>query len=198
MDIGVMREERNKGSYNSRENNPSLFPFGGNTTGIPYVKKVMNRFGEEEERDCSMEIIKQLFDIASLFDRVNNLTVVRQTFEKIAPIELEYRGMDKDNLNVILDDIYMTSELICIGIYAKEKSLEYQALAKGIKRIQDAKACCLRRNYLPQKWNEAVISACSRNAKKRQKTGSAAWRLQEHSSRVKRDGRTRYSGRMEN
>ena len=29
MDIGVMREERNKGSYNSRENNQSLFPFGG-------------------------------------------------------------------------------------------------------------------------------------------------------------------------
>lgn len=113
-----------------------LTAFAPNTTGIPYVKKVMNRFGEEEERDCSMEIIKQLFDIASLFDRINNLTVVRQTFEKIAPIELEYRGMDKDSLDVILDDIYITSELICTGLYAKDKSLEYQALAKGIKRIQ--------------------------------------------------------------
>lgn len=114
-----------------------LTAFAPNTTGIPYVKKIVNRFGKEEERDCSMEIIKQLFDIASLFDRVNNLSIVRKTFEKIAPIELEYRKMDKTNLNAILDDIYATSELICTGVYSNGKSLEYQALAKGIKRIQN-------------------------------------------------------------
>ena len=59
-----------------------------------------------------MEIIKQLFDVASLFDRIDDLTITRETFEKIAPIELEYRGKDKENLDVILDDIYKTSELI--------------------------------------------------------------------------------------
>ena len=55
-----------------------------------------------------MEIIKQLFDIASLFDKIDNLNTARDTFLKIAPIELEYRGMDKDNIQVILDDIYST------------------------------------------------------------------------------------------
>ena len=114
-----------------------LTAFAPNTTGIPYIKKVINRFGEEEERDCSMEIIKQLFDVASLFDRIDDLSVVRTTFEKIAPIELEYRGMDRDNLEVILDDIYHTSELICIGLYTNDKSFEYQALTKGIKRISN-------------------------------------------------------------
>ena len=113
-----------------------LTAFAPNTTGIPYIKKTVNRFGEIEERDCSMEIIKQLFDVASLFDRIDDLTIARETFEKIAPIELEYRGMDKENLDVILDDIYKTSELICTGLYTNDKSFEYQQLTKGIKRIQ--------------------------------------------------------------
>lgn len=48
-----------------------LTAFVPNTTGIPYFKG---------EKDCSMEIIKQLFDIASLFDVTNDLTVVAEAF----------------------------------------------------------------------------------------------------------------------
>jgi len=110
--------------------------FAPNTTGIPYIKTVIGRGGQPEERHCSMEIIKQLFDIASLFDRINDLSVARATFDKIAPIELDYRRMESSNLTPILDDIYKTSELICTGIYNKDQSFEYQELVRGINQIR--------------------------------------------------------------
>ena len=112
-----------------------LTAFAPNTTGIPYIKTVIGRAGLPEERHCSMEIIKQLFDIASLFDRMDDLGTVRTTFEKIATIELDYRRMDSSDLTPILDDIYKTSELICTGLYTNDRSFEYQELVKGIKQI---------------------------------------------------------------
>lgn len=114
-----------------------LTAYAPNTTGIPYTKRVTRKDGTIEERDCSMEIIKQLFDIASLFDKIDNLSIVRDTFLKIAPIELEYRGMDRNNIQSILDDIYATSLLICTGLYTKNVSEDYTRLTKGIKRIHD-------------------------------------------------------------
>lgn len=113
-----------------------LTAFAPNTTGIPYVKTVIGRRGLPEERHCSMEIIKQLFDVASLFDRIDDLSVARSTFERIAPIEMEYRRMDSWNRMVVLDDIYKTSELICTGIYNDDQSFEYQELVRGINQIR--------------------------------------------------------------
>lgn len=113
-----------------------LTAFAPNTTGVPYIKTVIGRAGLPEERHCSMEIIKQLFDVASLFDRIDDLSAARATFEKIAPIELAYRQMDSGDLLPILDDIYKTSELICTGIYNNEQSFEYQELVRGINQIK--------------------------------------------------------------
>ena len=113
-----------------------LTAFAPNTTGIPYIKTVIGRSGILEERHCSMEIIKQLFDVASLFDRIDNLSTARSAFEQIAPIELDYRRMDSNDLTPILDDIYKTSELICTGIYSNEQSFEYQELIRGINQIR--------------------------------------------------------------
>ena len=113
-----------------------LTAFAPNTTGIPYIKTVIGRGGLPEERHCSMEIIKQLFDIASLFDQIDDLSISRATFEKIAPIELDYRRMDSGDITPILDDIFKTSELICTGIYTKDQSFEYQELVRGINQIR--------------------------------------------------------------
>ncbi len=113
-----------------------LTAFAPNTTGIPYIKTVVGRGGLPEERHCSMEIIKQLFDVASLFDRIDDLSAARATFEKIASIELDYRRMECGNLVPILDDIYTTSELICTGAYKNDQSFEYKELVRGINRIR--------------------------------------------------------------
>lgn len=114
-----------------------LTAFAPNTTGIPYIKMVRGRDGQMEERHCSMEIVKQLFDVASLFDRVEDLSVVRETFGKIAPIELEYRGLDRGNVDAVLDDIFRTADLVCTGVYMNDQSFEYKELQSGVRRIRD-------------------------------------------------------------
>ena len=102
-----------------------LTAFAPNTTGIPYFKG---------ERDCSMEIIKQLFDVASLFDVLDDLTVVSDTFKKFASVELHYRNLDPENISKVLDDIYQTS--LCLCLQGQIESDNFKLLQAGTKRIQ--------------------------------------------------------------
>ncbi|MFH0761430.1 MAG: nucleotidyl transferase AbiEii/AbiGii toxin family protein [Bacteroidota bacterium] len=102
-----------------------LTAFAPNTTGIPYFKG---------ERDCSMEIIKQLFDVASLFDDIDDLTVVTKTFKKFASVELQYRNLDLENISQVLDDIYQTS--LCICLQGQVEPETFKLLQTGTKRIQ--------------------------------------------------------------
>ena len=103
-----------------------LTAFAPNTTGIPYFKG---------EKDCSMEIMKQLFDIASLFDEIDDLTVVAETFKKFASVELQYRNLDPENTNQVLDDIYQTA--LCICLRGWQDTHSYKLLLAGTKRIKN-------------------------------------------------------------
>jgi hypothetical protein len=102
-----------------------LTAFAPNTTGIPYFKG---------DKSCSMEIIKQLFDVASLFDITNDLAVVSDTFHKFATVELAYRNLNSDDIKQVLDDIYQTS--LCICLQGTEDKDNFKLLQDGIKRIQ--------------------------------------------------------------
>ena len=102
-----------------------LTAFAPNTTGIPYFKG---------DKDCSMEIIKQLFDIASLFDVTTDLTVVAETFQKFAAVELQYRNLDPENITQVLDDIFQTS--LCICLRGQVEPDTFKLLQTGTKRIQ--------------------------------------------------------------
>ena len=106
-----------------------LTAFAPNTTGIPYYK--INSDGSK--KDCSMEIIKQLYDISRLFEVAENLTVTSKSFSKIAKVELSYRGME-DNPSVIFDDIRKTS--ICIATRGSEGNGNFEMLQRGITRIR--------------------------------------------------------------
>ena len=101
-----------------------LTAFAPHTTGIPFFKG---------EKKCTMEIIKQLFDVASLFDITENLSVTRSTFTKFAVIELEYRHLPTDNIQQVLDDIYHTA--LCISMRGVESPDEFKLLQDGIIRI---------------------------------------------------------------
>jgi len=102
-----------------------LTAFAPNTTGIPYFKG---------EKNCSMEIIKQLFDIASLFDLTDNLKIVSETFQKFATVELQYRQLNPENRNQVLDDIYQTA--LCICMKGQSNPENFILLQNGIRRIQ--------------------------------------------------------------
>lgn len=101
-----------------------LTAFAPHTTGIPFFKG---------EKNCSMEIIKQLYDIASLFDIADNLSITRQTFVKFASIELEYRHLQSQNIQQVIDDIFQTALCICMrGTYNPD---DFTLLKDGISRI---------------------------------------------------------------
>lgn len=101
-----------------------LTAFAPHTTGIPFFKG---------EKKCSMEIIKQLFDIASLFDITDDLAITRETFVRFAAIELQYRHQNPDNIQQVLEDIYQTA--ICICLRGLQNPDEYKLLQDGINRI---------------------------------------------------------------
>jgi len=102
-----------------------LTAFAPNTTGIPYYKG---------DKPCSMEIIKQLYDIAALFDYINDLTITTDTFRKFATVELAYRNLNINDIQQVLDDIYQTS--LCICLQGQIENENFKLLQDGIKRIQ--------------------------------------------------------------
>jgi hypothetical protein len=103
-----------------------LTAFAPNTTGIPYFK------GKDS---MSMEIIKQLYDIGNLFDKINYIDIVKLTFTKIAQTELAYRELHDLTEQDVLDDIYQTA--LCIISRGTDGKGEYSELLHGIKRIKN-------------------------------------------------------------
>ena len=101
-----------------------LTAFAPHTTGIPFFKG---------QKKCTMEIIKQLFDVASLFDITDNLAITGQTFKKFAAVELQYRHLQSDDIQQVLDDIYQTALTICMR--GLENPEEFKLLQDGISQI---------------------------------------------------------------
>lgn len=102
-----------------------LTAFAPNTTGIPYIKK---------EDDMGMEIIKQLYDIGSLFDEIISIENTTETFKKIAQIELKYRELDDKTYTDVLMDIHDTSLLLATR--GKDGDGDFDSLQNGITRIR--------------------------------------------------------------
>lgn len=101
-----------------------LTAFAPHTTGIPFFKG---------DKPCSMEIMKQLFDVSSILGRIDDLSVVRKTFQSIVPIELGYRGLDYLTAEDVLDDAYNTALNICLhGGLSRQ---EYEYLTSGAQRV---------------------------------------------------------------
>ncbi len=106
-------------------------------TGIPYFKKTKDGL----ERDCSMEIIKQLYDVARLFEEIDSLEITAKSFEPIAEVELSYREMPNDP-KLIFDDIRQTS--LCLATRGIEGNGNFAMLQQGVSRI---KSFMFRGNY---------------------------------------------------
>ncbi len=101
-----------------------LTAFAPNTTGIPYYKG---------KKVCSVEIIKQMYDIARLFERVDDLTVTTEAFNRIVKVEMAYRNLD--NVEDVYNDIIQTSLLIATR--GKEGTGDFTILSDGIKKIRN-------------------------------------------------------------
>ena len=77
--------------------------------------------------------MKQLFDVSSILDRIDDLSVVRKTYQSMVPIELGYRGLDHLTANDVLDDAFNTALNICLhGGLSRQ---EYEYLTSGAQRV---------------------------------------------------------------
>ncbi|OYT17558.1 MAG: hypothetical protein B7C24_01835 [Bacteroidetes bacterium 4572_77] len=102
-----------------------LTAFAPNTTGIPYFKS---------KNSMSMEIIKQLYDVGNLFDKVIDLDIIRNTFYQFAKTELSYRDINDCNEQDVIEDIYQTS--LCIASRGIDGIGNFEELQLGIQRIR--------------------------------------------------------------
>lgn len=98
-----------------------LTAFAPCTTGIPY------HCGKE------LEIIKQLFDIASLFDRMDDLAAVQVNYATIVQQELDYREQTHTMEQVLRDSFDAALTLSLRGQINPE---QYAQLEAGVKKIQ--------------------------------------------------------------
>lgn len=96
-----------------------LTAYGPNTTGVPLTKP--------------MEVMKQVYDIAGIFDRISSLDTVKQNFIKVAKRELAYRGFDRDDYKTVFDDIIATSHNFCV--YGKLDKETYMTMQSGVSRL---------------------------------------------------------------
>lgn len=101
-----------------------LTAFAPHTTGIPFFK------GEDE---FFMEIMKQLYDVSSIIDRVDDLTEVRDTYSQLVPIELGYRKLNRLTEADVLKDTYDCALNICLRGALDKK--EYGYYAKGARSV---------------------------------------------------------------
>jgi hypothetical protein len=123
-----------------------LTAFALNTTGIQYNK------------NKELEIIKQLFDIACLFDVFDNIHVVRQTFIKVAEKEISYRKLKDVTYVDVLDDIFNTA--IVLAYRGSNEPKIFKHLENGVQKmrgyvlgrkafiIEDAVGCAAKAAYL--------------------------------------------------
>ena len=102
-----------------------LTAFAPHTTGIPFWKG---------EKNCSMEVIKQLFDIASLFDVVDDFGAVSDTFTKLATLELAYRDREDISVKEVLQDTINAG--LCIASKGKLNEDDYKQYIDGSSRIR--------------------------------------------------------------
>lgn len=98
-----------------------LTAYGPNTTGVPLTKP--------------MELMKQIYDIAGIFDRISSLETVKQNFIKVAERELMYRGFDSTDNKAILDDIINTSHNFCI--YGRLDKKTFTTMRLGVRRLSN-------------------------------------------------------------
>lgn len=101
-----------------------LTAFAPVTTGIPYYKK---------DKEMGMEIIKQMYDVGCLFDKVDDMNMVKEVFSAFAAIELRYRG-NIHTIPDVLEDIFYTALSIC---FKKDiQNTHFSVLNNGITSVK--------------------------------------------------------------
>lgn len=80
--------------------------------------------------DKDMEIMKQFYDVATLFDAVEDFEAVRKTYYAVALREIAYRGLSVSPEETLLDTY---ESALCIATRGRISPSDYRAYVKGCR-----------------------------------------------------------------
>lgn len=100
-----------------------LTAFAPTTIGIPLS-------AESGYRPKRVEVLKQLFDIGNLFDHVNNVAHIRETYRTIALHEIRMLGLDITPDDTLRDSARFAT---IIGHGGKIEKEQHESIEKGYK-----------------------------------------------------------------
>ncbi len=96
--------------------------FAPYTTGIPL------------RANKDMEVMKQMYDVASLIDEFTDFNNVCNTYQKICKAEIAYRGMDVSTKDCLVDTFMAAA---CVAGKAKINPEDYSVYVKAIRALHD-------------------------------------------------------------
>lgn len=144
-----------------------LTAFAPHTTGIPFYKGT---------RNCSMEIMKQMYDIASLLDVTPEMQWTNETYRRLADIEMDYRRMSVRDIRAVAEDTIEAA--LCISTNGFGNEEDFRFYADGITRVRNfihserynmvgairdaskaayAAACALNNQTKPERYGAEVL-----------------------------------------
>ena len=103
-----------------------LTAFAPNTTGVPYFKRK------------ELEIVKQLFDLGTLYNEITDFSILESSFMTTVEKEMTYREGISNDFKDVLYDIIQTSELIAKrGLKVSDiDKPKFNEIQNGIKQIK--------------------------------------------------------------
>jgi len=106
-----------------------LTAFAPKTIGILYKRP--NQF-----RSKHVEIIKQLYDVSKLYDYMKSLNIVKNTYKKVALIQIKNRNLNIDYVDSLKDTIE-ACKLIITQNKNEQDNENYKILKKGYEGFKN-------------------------------------------------------------
>ena len=104
-----------------------LTAFAPHTIGI-------NFYNDDYSNDKRLEVIKQFYDVASLFDLGGDFILLRDTYYLIAKDEIMYRGKTIDVRECLIDSFNSALSILSLGKFYPD---DYVNFVNGFKRISE-------------------------------------------------------------
>lgn len=102
-----------------------LTAFAPHTIGI-------NFFNEDFSNDKCLEVIKQFYDVACLFNIAKDFNALKETYKQIALEEIKYRELNITPKDCLLDSFNSALSILSLGKFMKE---DYKNYVSGFKKI---------------------------------------------------------------